>query len=167
MNPSVFYNMSYGMYLVSTWDNGRPVGCVANSAMQITSKPATVAVSINHNNHTNKCIKESGHFGLAILGEEVNPLTIGTFGFFTSAERDKFAEIPYSLRDCLPIVDDALGYVACKVINTMETETHTVFLGEVIGGDHIKKGTPMTYSYYHKVIKGKSPKNAPTYQEEA
>lgn len=24
----------------------------------------------------------------------------------------------------------------------------------------------MTYAYYHKVIKGKSPKNAPTYQEE-
>ena len=28
------------------------------------------------------------------------------------------------------------------------------------------KGTPMTYGYYHSVIKGKAPKNAPTYQQE-
>ena len=45
----------------------------------------------------------------------------------------------------------------------METSTHTVFLGEVLDADVLKPGTPMTYSYYHKVVKGKSPKNAPTY----
>ena len=29
--------------------------------------------------------------------------------------------------------------------------------------DILESGTPMTYAYYHNVIKGKSPKNAPTY----
>ena len=46
----------------------------------------------------------------------------------------------------------------------METETHTVFLGEVTDAGNLIKDTPMTYSYYHKVIKGTAPKNAPTYQ---
>ena len=45
----------------------------------------------------------------------------------------------------------------------METETHTVFLGEVLDADVLKNEEPMTYAYYHKVVKGKSPKNAPTY----
>ncbi len=46
----------------------------------------------------------------------------------------------------------------------MEAATHTVFLGEVIDGDvFTNTGQPMTYAYYHQVIKGKSPKNAPTY----
>ena len=45
----------------------------------------------------------------------------------------------------------------------METSTHTVFLGEVIEGDTLKTEPPMTYAYYHQVVKGKSPKNAPTY----
>ena len=45
----------------------------------------------------------------------------------------------------------------------METETHTVFLGEVIDAQPLKSGEPMTYAYYHKVLKGKSPKKAPTY----
>jgi rubredoxin len=48
----------------------------------------------------------------------------------------------------------------------METSTHTVFLGKVIDADVLKQEDAMTYAYYHKVVKGKSPKNAPTYIEE-
>ena len=63
----------------------------------------------------------------------------------------------------MPVIADSCGYLVCKVINKMETATHTVFLGEVVAADTLKDGEPMTYSYYHKVVKGKSPKNAPTY----
>ena len=52
----------------------------------------------------------------------------------------------------------------CKVIDKMETETHTVFLGKVIDTGVFAQSAPaMTYEYYHKVIKGSSPKTAPTY----
>ena len=54
MNKTAFYNLSYGVYLCTSWDEGRPVGCVANSAMQITAEPATLAVSLNHGNYTNR-----------------------------------------------------------------------------------------------------------------
>ena len=59
MNKNAFRNFSYGVYIISTWDEGRPTGCIANSAMQITSDPATIAISINHDNYTNKCINKS------------------------------------------------------------------------------------------------------------
>ena len=48
MNKQAFRNLSYGVYIVSTMDQERPAGCTANSAMQVTSSPATIAVSINH-----------------------------------------------------------------------------------------------------------------------
>lgn len=64
----------------------------------------------------------------------------------------------------MPIVPKASGYITCKVIDKMETSTHTVFLGEVTDADILNDDTPMTYAYYHNVIKGRSPKNAPTYQ---
>ena len=47
----------------------------------------------------------------------------------------------------------------------METETHTVFLGEVVSADDYSDENPMTYKYYHEKLKGSSPKNAPTYEE--
>lgn len=163
MNQSAFHKLSYGVYVVSTWDNGRPTGCTANSAMQITSSPATIAVSINHNNYTNKCISETGKFAISILAEDSDPSIIGTFGFKTGKEADKFAEVKYSVEDYMPIVSDCCAYIACEVIDKMETSTHTVFLGEIKGAEVFGNRDAMTYAYYHKVIKGKSPKNAPTY----
>ena len=69
----------------------------------------------------------------------------------------------YQVRDYLPVVSDSCGYIVCDVIDRMETATHTVFLGEVKGAELFGDREAMTYNYYHKVIKGKSPKNAPTY----
>ena len=70
MNNNVFTKLSYGVYVVSTMDDGRATGCTANSAVQITSSPATVAVSINHDNYTNQCIRECGKFAVNILAED-------------------------------------------------------------------------------------------------
>lgn len=166
MNTNAFRSLSYGVYVVSSWDHGRAVGCIANSAMQITSSPATVAISINHDNYTNRCIADCGRFALAVLAEDSDPALIGNFGFCSSQTADKFADTPYSIRGNLPVIHDACAYVVCEVVDTMETETHTVFLGKVTDADVLSSRDPMTYAYYHKVVKGKSPKNAPTYLPE-
>ena len=163
MNKSVFWKLSYGVYVVSTWDNGRPTGCTANSAMQITSEPATIAISINHDNYTNQCIQESGKFAISILGEHSAPSIIGTFGFKSGRDNNKFDEVEKVLKGFMPVVADACAYIVCDVIDKMETDTHTVFLGKVVDADILKDDDAMTYAYYHNVIKGKSPKNAPTY----
>ena len=166
MDKKAFYDLSYGVYLCSSWDKGRPVGCVANSAVQITSDPATVAVSLNHDNYTNQCVKDTGYFAVAILGEDADPLLIGKFGFYSSKDKDKFADVPYAVRGKLPVVDGCLSWISCKVVSSMETSTHTVFLGEVIDAGVLNRGTPMTYAYYHKELKGRTSPKAPTYQQE-
>lgn len=163
MNKNVFRNFSYGVYVVSTLDNNRPTGCIANSIMQITSSPATVAVSMNHDNYTNSCIEASGKFAISILSEDSDPGLIGNFGFQSGKDINKFDTVSYETIGDLPVITDACGYITCKVIDKMETSTHTVFLGEVVEGDILKNEPAMTYAYYHKVVKGKSPKNAPTY----
>ncbi len=166
MNKKALFDLSYGVYIVTAKDGGRDVGCVANSAMQVTSSPATVAVSVNHDNFTNSAIKESGKFAISILPETADPKLIGTFGFRTSRDTDKFGGLQVVEKDGIRIVPSAKSYITCRVVDTMETSTHTVFLGEVTDADVLSDGEVMTYSYYHKVIKGKAPKNAPTYVEE-
>lgn len=163
MNKTAFYNLSYGVYLCTSWDEGRPVGCVANSAMQITAEPATLAVSLNHGNYTNRCVSDTGYFSVCVLAEDCDPKLIGKFGFFSSSEKDKFADFSWQVRGKLPVPDGAMCWFSCRVIDKMETATHTVFLGEVMDADVLKAGTPMTYAYYHKVLKGKTAAKAPTY----
>lgn len=163
MDPNTFRNLSYGVYVISTWDKGRPTGCTANSAMQVTSSPAAIAISINHDNYTNHCICDSGKFAVSVLSERSDPGIIGTFGFRSGKDVNKFDQVDYRIADGLPVVTDACAYIVCNVIDKMETATHTVFLGEVAGAEMLKKEDAMTYAYYHKVVKGKSPKAAPTY----
>lgn len=164
MNTNIFRSMSYGVYIVSTMDGTRPTGCTANSIMQITSSPATIAISINHDNYTNGCIEKYGKFAFSILAEDSDAGLIGNFGFHSGKDIDKFQSVDYEMAEDVPVVKNTCGYVVCKVIDKMETATHTVFLGEVIAGDvYDPAAQAMTYAYYHKVVKGKSPKNAPTY----
>lgn len=163
MNKNAFRQLSYGVYVISTWDEGRATGCTANSAMQITSEPATIAVSINHDNYTNKCIQATGRFAISILGEKSDPGIIGVFGFKSGRDNNKFDEVESVIKGYMPVVADACAYITCEVIDKMETSTHTVFLGKVTDADVLKQDDAMTYAYYHNVIKGKSPKAAPTY----
>lgn len=166
MNKIALRNISYGVYIISTMDGERPTGCTANSIMQITSDPATIALSMNHDNYTNSCIKKTGKFVINILSEKSNPSLIGGFGFRSGKDYDKFNDVDYKTVDGLPVLSDSCGYIICNVIDTMETSSHTVFLGEMTNADNLTLKSPMTYSYYHNVIKGKSPKNAPTYMKE-
>ena len=158
-----FRALSYGVYVVSTWDNGRPTGCTANCAVQVTSQPAMMMVALNKDNYTNRCIADCGHFALSVLAEDTDPSVIGTFGFRTGADFDKFAGVPYDVRSAMPVVRDSCAYIACRVTQAIDTSTHTLFLGEVIGAESTNGRKPMTYAYYHEVVKGRTAKNAPTY----
>ena len=165
MDRKVLRNLSYGVYVVTSKENDKKVGCIANSIMQVTSNPSTIAVSINHDNYTNKVIKENKKFGVSILKETSDSKIIGTFGFKTSKDSDKFKDVNFKEEDGIPVITDSCGYMICKVIDVMETKTHTIFLGEVTNADDYSDENPMTYKYYHEKLKGSSPKNAPTYEE--
>ena len=165
MNNNVFRNLSYGVYIISCKDENKFTGCTVNSIMQITSSPATIALSVNKGNHTHSCIEKHKKFAISILSEESNPLAIGTFGFRSGRDCDKFSIIPHEFKDELPIVKDACGYLICEVYDKVETSTHTVFIANVLNGDLIDDKKPMTYHYYHSVIKGNSPKASPSYVE--
>ena len=153
MNKSAFRKLSYGIYLISSLDGDRPTGCIANSAMQITSDPASIAISINHDNYTNSCIERTGKFAISILSENTDPGIIGTFGFQSGKNVNKFDSVSYKTVEGLPVIEDACAYIVCQVVNKMETDSHTVFLGKVLDADNLENAPAMTYSYYHTVVK--------------
>ena len=163
-NKAVLWNLSYGVYIVSAMDNNKPVGCVANSIMQLTHD--CIAISLNHQNYTNKIVKQNKTLAISILCNDVEENLIPTFGFTSSKDTDKFKNFDYELINNLPIIKNSNGYITLEVVQEIELETHTLFIAKIISGDILKNDTPMTYKYYHDVIKGRAPKTAPTYIEE-
>jgi len=173
MDVKALFNLSYGLYVIGARDGDRNVGCVVNTVTQATATPVTLTVCINKDNYTNACIKKTKEFAVSILSEAAKENTIAVFGFSSSKDRDKFANTAYALTPSgMPYIKEGVtGYLQCKVINFVDHFTHTIFIAEVTEAENISNAqgsleAPMTYAYYHKVIKGKTPKNASSYVAE-
>ena len=154
--------------MVCSKNNDKINGQIANAIFQVTAEPKTVAISINKQNLTHEYIEKSKVFSVSILSENTPMKFIGTFGFRSGRETNKFVDIKYKLgKTKVPIVlDYAIAYFEAKLIDKIDVGTHTIFIGNIEDGDIINEENPMTYEFYHKVKGGYSPKTAPTYSKE-
>lgn len=169
MNETILTALSYGMYAIGVMDGQKVSACIANTVVQVANTPNMIAVSLSHNNYSTECIRKSGLFTVSVLSEDTSGTVIGALGFSSGRDSDKLKNVHHRvLMEGVPVIrENTCCWFLCKVVSSAETPTHTVFLAEVTAGSEKIKGKPMTYEYYHRVIKGRAPKNAPTYREEA
>lgn len=167
MNEKALYTLNYGVYIVSTKSKDKLNGQIANVVFQVTAEPPKITVCLNKENLTHALVSESNIFNVSVLGECCTMELIGTFGFKSGKDIDKFENLDYIVgKNDAPIVtDSAVAYLECKVENTMDVGSHTLFVGKVTEGDLLQEDAPMTYSYYHMELKGKEPETAPTYRK--
>ena len=168
MNELILNSLSYGLYAIGVKDGAKASACIANSIVQVANTPNIVAVSLNHDNYSCDCIHRSGIFSVSVLSEDTSGAVIGALGFSSGRDTDKLKNIRHRiLAEGVPVIkENTCCWFLCKVLTTAETPTHTLFVAEVTAGSEKSVGRPMTYEYYHRVIKGRAPKNAPTYREE-
>ena len=168
MNPKTLHQISYGLYVITARKNKKINGQIANTVFQITSKPPTLAVSINKENYTHEFIKKSRSLAVNVLDRNTGMVFIGRFGFKCGRDIDKFDGIKYHLSPLgNPILEEnSTAFVEVRIDKEVDVGTHTIFIGEVIDADIVSDGEPLTYAHYHLVKKGKAPKTAPTYIEE-
>ena len=166
INFDTFFKVSYGLYLVSAKYQDTKAGYVANTVFQVTAKPPKFGISCNKDNFAAEIIKQNGAFAFSVLSEKASMSLIGNFGYRSSHEIDKFRGVNYFIGETgSPIITDScLAWFDCKLTDTFDVGTHLLFIGEVIASDLIDSATKsLTYLYYREVMKGFSPKNAPTY----
>ena len=165
MNRAALHKISYGLYIVTSGQDGKFNGQIANSMFQVTSNPSTVAISINKENNTHGLIKQSGKFVVSILSVDAPMNFIGLFGFKSGRDVDKLKDTKTKTGTTkVPIVlENAVAYIEVELTKELDCGTHTIFVGNIVDGDVISSEEPMTYAYYQQVKGGKSPKTAPTY----
>lgn len=164
MDRKVLYDITYGIYVVGCYSGDVPAGCVINTCFQVTSEDPKLAICLNKKNHTLECIKENPRFCLSIVSEDTDPLIISSFGFRSSRDADKYADFGYDELDGTPAVRGSFcGRLVMDALDFIDCGTHEIVIAR-LKASQSGSGAPMTYSYYHNVIKGNAPKNAPTYR---
>lgn len=165
MNLKALQKISYGLYILTSGKEGKFNGQIVNAVVQATADPVTITVCVSHDNLTHEFIDSSRVFTLSVLSEDAPMSLIAGFGYRCGRDLDKFEGVNFKEgRNGAPIVlDSAVAFLECELIDQMDLGSHTVFAGRLVAGDVLSDETPMTYAYYHTVKGGKSPKNAPNY----
>jgi len=166
MDINALFKVTYGLYILSSMDGDKYNGHVNNTVFQISAEPVKLAVASHKDNLTTSYIQNSKTFSVSIMKEDITMEFLGPWGFKSGKEINKFTDCKYKLgkTGCPIMLDNAIAWIECKVIESIDTGTHILFIGDVVDAELLEPDThPLTYAYYRSVIKGISPANAPTH----
>lgn len=146
-NKKITRKITQGVYVLTTLGGG----CIVDAVSQVSAGDnPMIAVAVMKKNYTNELMKENKIFALSVLGEDVNPEIIKTFGLNSMRDINKYENTKVNEVEGISVIDDSLGYMICEKVDSIENETHTLFIGKLIEADVYKEGMAMSYGYYQE-----------------
>lgn len=146
-NKKITRKISQGVYVLTT--NGG--GCVVDAVSQVSAGDnPLIAVAVMKKNYTNEMLHKNEKFAISVMGLNANVEIIKTFGMNSMRDIDKFENVKTTEIEGIPIIDESLGYMICEVVDKIENETHTLFIGKLVEADVYEDSEAMTYGYYQE-----------------
>lgn len=146
-NKKITRKISQGMYVLTT-KNG---GCVVDAVSQISAGDnPLISVAVMKSNYTNELMKNNDKFALSVLGMNLNSDIIKTFGFNSMRDINKFENVNLTEVEGINVINDSLGYMICEKVDSIDNDTHTLFIGKLIEADVFDDSKEMTYGYYQE-----------------
>ena len=134
------------IWLVTARADTRRGGLIATFVNQATIVPELprVLVGLAAQHYTRELVESSNTFALHLLSE--NHLDwVWRFGLETGRERDKFEGL--RVRNTItgsPVLDDAVGWLDCRVEARLDIGDRTVYLAEVVQSGVTHFAPPLT-----------------------
>lgn len=157
MDKKALYQLTYGVFLLSTKAGDKVNGCITNTCIQVANSPTRVAISVLNTNYTCDLIKESGIFALSLLDNTCTFQTIKHFGFQSGRDVDKFdgLTLPTDVNGVPYLAWQTTAVISCKVLESTDLGSHTLFIAEVVDAKLINDNAPLTYADYQANVKPK------------
>ncbi|MDO4378189.1 MAG: flavin reductase [Erysipelotrichia bacterium] len=153
MNDSPLFNLTYGMFVLTSQYNKRDNGCIVDTLIQVADKK--VAVTVNKMNLTHDYIQKSHIFNASILTVEAQYSLFQHWGFNSGRNVDKTVGIDYkrSTNGLIYLIDSSNAYISAKVRQEIDLGTHTMFIADMVAGEVLSSIPSMSYAYYQEYVK--------------
>ena len=146
-NKNITRKISQGMYILTTNEGG----CIVDAVSQVSaSENPLISVAVMKNNYTNELLHKNDKFALSVIGHNNNPALIKTFGFNSMRNINKFENVETTEVNEIKIINDSLGYMVCEIIERIDNDTHTLFIGKLVNCDVFKDEEAMSYQYFQE-----------------
>ncbi|PWA12538.1 flavin reductase [Pueribacillus theae] len=113
----------------------------ANAFSSVSLEPPIILICIDHRAKCLDLITKTGYFGVNFLKAE----QINISKLFANQKVNEKPEFSFEItEEGVPLLDDALANLKCKVVKELEMGDHTVFFGEVLGLKN-NEGSPLCF----------------------
>ena len=137
-----------GVTVVTTAHGGKRAGMTASSFTSISLEPPLILVCLHKEAGTSLLLRESGCFGVSILGEEQEDHS-ALFAGYTELPPDveRIDTVPTFVADTgAPLLQKAIAWMDCRVFGMHDGATHHVIVGEVLAtGRQDDPAWPLVY----------------------
>ena len=150
MNDPIF-NLTHGLYVLTTRLGEKDNGCIVDAVMQITASPQRICVGVNKSNLTNGMIQASRLFNLSILTEETVPFVFQHFGMQSGRDVNKFEKcdaVQRSQNGIYYIPKYTNAFLSGKVEQAIDMGSHTLFIAAITESQILGSVPGMTYNNY-------------------
>lgn len=156
MDKNAMRALTYGLFVL-TAKGAKDNGCIINTAMQVTTSPNRISITVSKENYTHDIIRDTGVFNLSILDETTPFAIFEHFGFASGRNTDKFVgdTMPRSANGLIYLPVYTTAFISGKVFQQIDLGTHTMFLADVTDGEVLDKTNSISYAYYHANVKPK------------
>ena len=158
IDNKAFYNLTYGIFLLSTEYEGARNACIINTCIQVASNPSRLLISCINSNYTTELLKKAKKFSISVIDNISSFDFISNFGLSTGRERDKFKSFSllYNTDNIPYIVDFSSSLFFCHVVDFFDLTSHTAFVAEIDEAKVLSKNPPLTYNDYQTKLKPKN-----------
>jgi|tagenome__1003787_1003787.scaffolds.fasta_scaffold20836760_3 flavin reductase (DIM6/NTAB) family NADH-FMN oxidoreductase RutF len=127
--------------VVTSMGDGLPHGTTVSAFASLSMTPPMVLVSLDRGSDLLALVRETGRFGVNVLGAEQSALALA---FARKGGTGKFDGIRWEVADGLPRLPGAPGWLAAEVETLVDGGDHVVALGRVTAAESTA-GRPLTY----------------------
>jgi flavin reductase (DIM6/NTAB) family NADH-FMN oxidoreductase RutF len=138
---AVMRQLAGGVTVITTADGGEPHGFTATAFCSVCAEPPTVLIVVNRTSRTHPHIDARRRFAVNILADDQQELA----DRFAGKRNDQFEGVSYAVpEDGAPVFDGVSAHLQCLVTSRLDVGTHTIFIGDVVGGGTSDSG-PLVY----------------------
>jgi len=124
---TVMGHFATGVAVVTVDTPGGPQGLTVNAIASLSLEPLLVLVCFDNGARTLPEVRRAGRFGVNVLAAGQQHLARR----FASKHPAKFAEVPHTVHDGIPVLDGALAWVGCALDRLVPGGDHTIGIGVV------------------------------------
>jgi flavin reductase (DIM6/NTAB) family NADH-FMN oxidoreductase RutF len=126
---TVMGHFATGVAVITASSPAGPVGMTANAVCSLSLDPLLLLVCFDRTARTFGAVRDTERFGVNVLAAGQEHLA----RLFASKmpEREKFAEVPHSVHDGIPVIDGTKAWVGCRLERLVPGGDHEIGIGAV------------------------------------